>query len=188
MFQLTRPRGARPNSQGPAADTHKVSTHAPAWGATRVAGSSSVANRGFNSRARVGRDSWEWKGEFPKRRFNSRARVGRDLSPRSASFISGPFQLTRPRGARPSSETTPCGEVSFNSRARVGRDLAYRISHFRYPGFNSRARVGRDPSVTTAETALRSFNSRARVGRDLVRPKDMPVYFSFNSRARVGRD
>jgi len=117
-FQSTRPRGAR-HPYGERPDYHKVSIHAPAWGATC-----------YYSRIR-----WE-------SRFNPRARVGRD-KPLSVKSLDESFQSTRPRGARLFQEVlrfylrvsihapawgatiTPLvsrQEFSFNPRARVGRD------------------------------------------------------------------
>ena len=77
MFQSTRPRGARRFQKG----------HVP-------------FNKGFNPRARVGRDLDCASMTFHQRCFNPRARVGRD-----------------PRPPRPG-----CCFFCFNPRARVGRD------------------------------------------------------------------
>ena len=55
-----------------------VSIHAPAWGAT-LNPNGCPTIRGFNSRARVGRDRVRRDRERDQPRFNSRARVGRDF-------------------------------------------------------------------------------------------------------------
>ena len=77
-FQSTRPRGAR-RGQGSGDDRHcVVSIHAPAWGATVLDSGLGWVERGFNPRARVGRD---------------------EVSP-VAPKPGATFQSTRPRGAR----------------------------------------------------------------------------------------
>ena len=98
MFQLTRPHGARPDSPI-SSQLHRsfnsrarmgrdalldrveaekrVSTHAPAWGATNIV--------------------LTW---FESDSFNSRARMGRDETAVKPKAIKK-FQLTRPHGARP---------------------------------------------------------------------------------------
>ena len=55
-FQLTRPRGARQVAFHKYVRRVMVSTHAPAWGATRVRRPRKSLPSCFNSRARVGRD------------------------------------------------------------------------------------------------------------------------------------
>ena len=55
-FQLTRPRGARRLLVLDNFVMSDVSTHAPAWGATMLHVLFPSCKRGFNSRARVGRD------------------------------------------------------------------------------------------------------------------------------------
>ena len=98
LFQFTRPRGARHDGVV-VARPPLVSIHAPARGATPWESRWS-AQRGFNSRAREGRDDWRRTGIPISMSFNSRAREGRDTSPpRNSPSILG-----------------------FNSRAREGRD------------------------------------------------------------------
>ena len=99
--------------------------------------------RGFNSRAREGRDQGNTFSQFVKRSFNSRAREGRDtlssmLSPLTPCFnsraregrdaelividdLGKEFQLTRPRGARLASllpKSGADGAVSTHAPAR----------------------------------------------------------------------
>ena len=142
--QSTRPRGARPRARA---------SRSPA--------------RGFNPRARVGRDgsiplaghgdgfqSTRPRGARPcpcrwsasRGRFNPRARVGRDLIGRH-NLTLGVFQSTRPRGARPPGVSSDCGLGSFNPRARVGRDRSSKPSRKTTRSFNPRARVGRDTNL-----------------------------------------
>ena len=55
-----------------------------------------------------------------------------------------PFQLTRPRGARPTLHRARRGRRGFNSRAREGRDWGLMLTMCWRVRFNSRAREGRD--------------------------------------------
>ena len=100
MFQSTRPRGAR----------LMLSAY---W----------TLARGFNPRARVGRDSWSVFICSVAFCFNPRARVGRDAYALIWANSSSEFQSTRPRGARLLLQLykNPI-QQSFNPRARVGRD------------------------------------------------------------------
>ena len=78
-FQSTRPRGARLRCGHGLHQAAGVSIHAPAWGATEVLHASRRGLRGFNPRARVGRDiilMTVSTGAYMS--FNPRARVGRD--------------------------------------------------------------------------------------------------------------
>jgi len=99
-FQSTRPHGARQGRGGEGQGHHRVSIHAPARGATGPMEPNRVRFRGFNPRART----------------------GRDMSRLSNSY-STEFQSTRPHGARRAatagSTTAP---PRFNPRARTGRD------------------------------------------------------------------
>ena len=121
-FQLTRPRGARLVVFYRDLQIALVSTHAPARGATRPPPRSGGGATRFNSRAREGRDSLYGYADPVKPKF----------------------QLTRPRGARQPRpeqvETARC----FNSRAREGRDTFALYPWRDRDSFNSRAREGRD--------------------------------------------
>ena len=98
MFQLTRPRGARPALLLLDLSLPDVSTHAPARGATQ-------------RRGRRGRRA---------ARFNSRAREGRDKHRMAHRAESPWFQLTRPRGARLDTALVRIGleQVSTHAPAR----------------------------------------------------------------------
>ena len=167
MFQLTRPRGARRARFWRFGTGDRVSTHAPAWGATSVKGDPPVegevsthapawgATRNRRTDKKITQVSthapawgatchFETSFLFLFLCFNSRARVGRD---RHGLFQSSVLER-------------------FNSRARVGRDLTSSYRNMLPSGFNSRARVGRDFNGNGHLTADLSFNSRARVGRD----------------------
>ena len=105
---------------------HGVSTHAPAWGATRASQILSQILSSFNPRARMGRDQRHRRLKSIKQCFNPRARMGRDLDMEAFAvsrivsthapawgattqpYINTPlytFQPTRPHGARPNSTT-----------------------------------------------------------------------------------
>src|SRR5579884_444362 len=122
-FQSTRPHGARHVAR-PVEYSFEVSIHAPARGATSrpdtrivkpmfqstrphgarrdCAGNRGGGGKGFNPRARTGRDFPAFLLPAPQASFNPRARTGRD-------------GRGQPTGTRP---------VGFNPRARTGRDVA----------------------------------------------------------------
>ena len=166
LFQSTRPRGAR---RCPAASTGRC--------------------RGFNPRAREGRDlvskSTTATGEgvsihAPARGATSghtRIALGyclfQSTRPRGARHAGGFacvalgwFQSTRPRGARPEDLPRRNHEHSFNPRAREGRDAEQIGTIPLEIGFNPRAREGRDKSPKSFRCPTTCFNPRAREGRD----------------------
>ena len=98
-----------------------VSIHAPAWGATLVFSFTTWQLKGFNPRARMGRDRTDTARRCGNGRFNPRARMGRDRKGPHTDYarhvsIHAPawgatkfinvgicmdrFQSTRPHGAR----------------------------------------------------------------------------------------
>ena len=121
LFQSTRPHGARPHGYPEAIEYSRVSIHAPArgatalppaWngtlivsihaparGATRRRADADVEPRGFNPRARTGRDS---RGQYESLShsvsIHAPARGATCWHGQSAS--SAMFQSTRPHGAR----------------------------------------------------------------------------------------
>ena len=166
-----------------------VSIHAPVWGATRR-WLKQIAFFQFQFTRPCGARRWFYKRERAQIGFNSRARVGRDSSP----LICHPsklFQFTRPCGARPMMMamsanaptfqfTRPCGArrfhlddhsefACFNSRARVGRDNIGRLDNIRRR-VSIHAPVWGATRWTVISDAVRRFNSRARVGRDKTLP------------------
>ncbi len=98
-FQLTPPHGGRPSASALHFNAYRVSTHAPARGAT-VSAACNSASFGFNSRPRTGGDGRTRSIFNPRMCFNSRPRTGGD-----------------PRTITP----TP-RDPSFNSRPRTGGD------------------------------------------------------------------
>ena len=122
-FQSTRPRGARQDERGGKQAQLQVSIHAPAWGATGAECQPWIQASCFNPRARVGRDFF-----FPPLPVRRRE-----------------FQSTRPRGARPTSETRRSLSRRFQSTRPRGARLILLPSRRLEGGcFNPRARVGRD--------------------------------------------
>ena len=145
-FQSTHPRGVRRNNGVQHRPVHRVSIHAPAWGATPHNTSSLLIFWSFNPRTRVGCDAPD---PLPvcdgQAGFNPRTRVGCDENPCAGSraqkvSIHAPawgatpppprrprlismFQSTHPRGVRrcPRPSTLP-NSSSFNPRTRVGCD------------------------------------------------------------------
>ena len=115
---MGRDRGSGCSSNG----STSVSIHAPAWGATLGRGPGSHLLRGFNPRARMGRDDCRRRPAKTQASFNPRARMGRDWA--------GNQSLLRLAG--------------FNPRARMGRDCCRPAPSTPRRGFNPRARMGRD--------------------------------------------
>ena len=144
-FQLTRPRGARRHHRSPSPLLRAVSTHAPARGATLQSRKPSQATSSFNSRARE----------------------GRDLRLSSEPFTSMLFQLTRPRGARRRGSPPPTRQGRFQlTRPRGARPSVIGFSSTG-PPVSTHAPARGATSSGTASGAATSFNSRAREGRDL---------------------
>ena len=121
MFQLTRPRGARP-----------------------LVGRHPGGAQGFNSRAREGRDSVMTSFRSGGWCFNSRAREGRDDARRVAKERGMGFNSRAREGRDCSMSMRHARRRSFNSRAREGRDSIYNHTNINRGRFNSRAREGRD--------------------------------------------
>ena len=121
-FQFTLPHGERRECQSWAAIGHRVSIHAPAWGATHHA----VA--GFDRpHVSIHAPAWgatpcRWPGRGGWPRFNSRSRMGSDPQPRRRRFH----------------------PLRFNSRSRMGSDAWTVRTVSRRPCFNSRSRMGSD--------------------------------------------
>ena len=174
---------------GLAFDQIGVSIHAPARGATRPTARQAPDRRGFNSRAREGRDPCL---RFPRR--NCR------------------FQFTRPRGARPAnagrSRTRKTVSIHAPARGattpiRAGRRAEEVSIHAPARGATSRAASGCGASTTFQFTRPRGARHRARRqavlrqgvsihaparGATSSAPSSPRGWRSFNSRAREGRD
>ena len=78
----------------------QVSIHAPAWGAT-ADGAGRLDAAGVSIHAPAwGATSARWPTRSGSKGFNPRARVGRDLTSTRMAMACVKFQSTRPRGAR----------------------------------------------------------------------------------------
>ncbi len=166
---------------------------------------------GFNPRARTGRDFIIDLLLLSHICFNPRARTGRDGIPGSVGPSGGPFQSTRPHGARHRYQHPGPNPsvVSIHAPARGATSSASFGSLIR-TGFNPRARTGRDgktrqiggkPPVSIhaparGATALGahpddalavSIHAPARGATDC-RSGLVTTKKSFNPRARTGRD
>ncbi|PPK52388.1 hypothetical protein BY454_105128 [Marinobacter persicus] len=138
QFQSTRPRGARLGGALQRFFNGRVSIHAPARGATSTDSRAPRAVKGFNPRAREGRDG---------------GIVRRAIGPRL-------FQSTRPRGARRlrCAGGRSAGIVSIHAPAR-GATYRSMLSPWWNHCFNPRAREGRDPRSTARQTLAFTFQS-----------------------------
>jgi len=150
------------------AQLHRVSIHAPAWGATSDERAVHPGVSGFNPRPRVGGDPVCSAVAAAARSFNPRPRVGGD--PTSVMWSSGYilFQSTPPRGGRlgcmtrylmlcivsihapawgatvrPSLRSLGYGWFQ-STPPRGGRRTQYMLLHS-FVCFNPRPRVGGDP-------------------------------------------
>ena len=99
-FQSTRPRGARLQGIIGAVGNHKVSIHAPTWGATPH-----LYLHHVKRMVSIHAPTW-----------------GATCSEELLAWF-GLFQSTRPRGARRLRTCKPMTMMSFNPRAHVGRDF-----------------------------------------------------------------
>jgi len=123
-FQSTRPRGARPDTLPAVRGKGGVSIHAPAWGATRFGRNPRRAGKGFNPRARVGRDRFCNWSRIYWHCFNPRARVGRDTNKTNAIYSPVQVSIHAPAWGATDRRDVPAGfGHGFNPRARVGRDV-----------------------------------------------------------------
>ena len=122
-FQFTPPRGGRRQGGRLLPAKHRISIHAPAWGATQARG---LCLR----RASI--------FQFTP------PRGGRQL-PRHSQFLTVLFQFTPPRGGRPRSMICPRSRLLFQfTPPRGGRRMVGSSAPTR-SNFNSRPRVGGDP-------------------------------------------
>ena len=102
----------------------KVSTHAPAWGATED-------NPALRDVLNVSTHAPAWgatsntnNGSRLANSFNPRSRMGSDLQKAGLSPSMMMFQPTLPHGERPRWLTCPALTLGFNPRSRMGSDAA----------------------------------------------------------------
>jgi len=121
-FQPTHPHGVRLFSQIPESTPDRVSTHAPARGATSTRTCLKSCSVCFNPRTRTGCDLLSFGKSPTVSSFNPRTRTGCDL---------------RNRG-------TPLRCLGFNPRTRTGCDELALVRTSPIPSFNPRTRTGCD--------------------------------------------
>ena len=103
---------------------HRVSIHAPAWGATHD-GAKWSADDFVSIHAPAWGATTRWPAaRSPRACFNPRARVGRDEREEMTSQFNALFQSTRPRGARPTIMGTIIGWLLFQSTRPRGARLS----------------------------------------------------------------
>ncbi len=210
-FQPTRPHGARPTADGLAHPAERVSTHAPARGATcglsipaffRKVSTHAPARGATGSR--VDRLLNRQVSTHAPARGATRVRLGaqRDAlvsthAPARGATVLAPFAFDVVAG--------------FNPRARTGRDGGPRARRGRQQGFNPRARTGRDGSQRKLAAMLDTFQpTRPHGARHALQPNYPSRWHvsthapargatssgcwpgeplgCFNPRARTGRD
>mgnify|MGYP006931930426 CR=1 FL=1 len=208
-FQLTRPRGARQRHHRRHHHRQRVSTHAPARGATNVPKKIGAWCLFQLTRPRGARQTLlvsdvqrflfqltRPRGARPNSasrsvslsRFNSRAREGRDARAISIWYNVCMFQLTRPRGARLTVSRFSVLRVLVSTHAPARGATSSSLRHLTSAtGFNSRAREGRDFSSEMGSHGYWFQLTRPRGARHIQDRNKAPMS-CFNSRAREGRD
>ena len=189
MFQSTRPRGARQFPGCRCRCLEGVSIHAPARGATPVAISGWAADRGFNPRARAGRDvsqSLAQSGDAvsihaPARGATPQTSV--DVHPWRVS-IHAPA-----RGATAGRTLHRRSDQCFNPRARAGRDRVY-AARWYFPSMfqSTRPRGARRGFSPAGEPSRKvSIHAPARGATFPVLPNGSQVTLFQSTRPRGAR-
>ena len=146
--------------------------------------------RGFNPRARMGRDDLADRCEAAIMRFNPRARMGRDTNNYAPSGRDSGFNPRARMGRDVLTSSYPM-RLAVSIHAPVWGATPYAWAHqggsevsIHAPVwgatscppaprvttwcFNPRARMGRDVTISLPPWANRCFNPRARMGRDIL--------------------
>ncbi len=166
VFQSTRPRGARPDTERMLSEFH-----------------------GFNPRARGGRDKHCGQNTASFLRVSIHAPAGGATVTRRAHEYRYIVSIHAPAGgATVINRQYFRSDVRFNPRARGGRDNRLVHQQWLVFCFNPRARGGRDTFAHAYRARIHCFNPRARGGRDSVHFLHFLHSGSFNPRARGGRD
>ena len=100
VFQPTHPHGVRPSFGVRSRSRHRVSTHAPARGATCPALRGSVIHCPFQPTHPHGVRRWTSVGGYWSISFNPRTRTGCDLLDLRFQVLPFEFQPTHPHGVR----------------------------------------------------------------------------------------
>ena len=123
------------------------------------------SRRGFNSRARMGRDIILLVDSQGSSSFNSRARMGRDfirLGKRGIIEVS----IHAPAWGATLNDDTLVTKTTVSIHAPAWGATSTHHNRVEHCGFNSRARMGRDVVGSMLLYGVGCFNSRARMGRD----------------------
>ena len=163
-FQSTRPHGARPNCRRSSSEMVLVSIHAPAWGATSQ-------SMDFVARHVVSIHAPAWGATLA---------IAEDTA-------GGPFQSTRPHGARHAPDYIKT-ILEFQSTRPHGARLGFLYHRRQRMMFQSTRPHGARLGDGEHRSDLSSFNPRARMGRDHLWSNSLLDRSSFNPRARMGRD
>jgi len=143
-FQSTRPRRARPGSALISLDGLFVSIHAPTQGATELCKRIPMLQAGFNPRAHAGRDGVVQKD----------------------SNVTGGFQSTRPRRARPQLTRIGCRHTWFQStRPRRARQETVRQYNRSIMFQSTRPRRARQETVRQYNRSIMFQSTRPRRAR-----------------------
>ncbi len=174
-FQSTLPRGERRAHAPRRSSSIIVSIHAPAWGATLSALSSTATPCGFNPRSRVGSDGRRYRSTPDSVKFQStlprgerRKRVCSVVGRTHVSIHAPAWGATYPVAIMIAG-----GAVSIHAPAwgaTIG-EVGHRVQLRR---FNPRSRVGSDRKTSSHIVRRSSFNPRSRVGSD---SEVGPTYF-----------
>jgi len=156
-FQSTRPRGAR-----------------------RRRSAIRGCRLGFNPRARVGRDGVT-AAQIGALTVSIHAPAWGATWQTGGTGKAGPFQSTRPRGARRAPLVSVANGMKFQSTRPRGARLSIVSWRNTSKSFQSTRPRGARRSACTSTTCSLSFNPRARVGRDCVPLQTHCLAASFQS-------
>ncbi len=135
----------RPKKASETRSTKKVSTHAPARGAT----------------------SWLWAIRDNPYVSTHAPAPGATVADRAGVHRIPPFQPTHPHGVRRRRRRQPRGSgPGFNPRTRTGCDTPEPASSSAGQRFNPRTRTGCDAGGKAVSQELPGFNPRTRTGCD----------------------
>ena len=208
-FQSTLPRGERPgvhtavNIRGHFNPRSRVgsdrrnnidllrfviSIHAPAWGATKTYGGSTM-KKYISIHAPAWGATGERSGLFMEQlHFNPRSRVGSDIIITSRSSRDIIFQSTLPRGERQIYVNTEDAEAIFQSTLPRGERQLKRYHKKIHGDFNPRSRVGSDWCEAFGGSIKEIFQSTLPRGERRLYQGIGGVTQYFNPRSRVGSD
>ncbi len=165
LFQLTLPRGERRSSRRGGGSKLRVSTHAPAWGATACSKVSASASQ-VSTHAPAWGATDAYMRLIEECKFQLTLPRGERLLLRAYARKWAAFQLTLPRGERREVVRAVLEGGMFQLTLPRGERLPRGSHPIGGRSFNSRSRVGSDPSLYPCVGVSLRFNSRSRVGSD----------------------